>query len=641
MSEKEAHQYEAREKSPAFPLPMSGKVSQQLPGQSPASTGFAAYSQSLPAKSKIILPTAIWIIIVLAGICFLTLLGSLNRTMKTLDTFAELEIENSKLAKDLKEKNEALKAKIEHPSGDHILASSWLRPKFGWPSMGSNSVDDETDKIKEEISSSVQYSNEPSSTKDNKDEIPKELNDAIESLVDEMISDTLPEFKAGQGKSGMKIPIKGRVVISSGFLRPISVSDQSIKVEEHNNRGDTLSPINALFDKLMGVSSEDNDQASVNGKLSDSSEENNQRLSSSSKGDATLIKANTVNINFNEDKDESSADAESNQSNERPSNYNGILTNILGLSSLMQPSIPSPFLMGSSIEPSSHISQSSHPIIRLMVPQQPSESEDSSVLSNFRQRPPVRVLLKIREPDQKSSGQGFESTERPKIPAIASPYEFSSAIDSMIPKEKSNMDAQLDVLSDLLNQALANESVDKTIQDEKKSDNSRFDNGEAPHSSDNSAILIKVTDRPGEQIPESKTNPLDIDPNNPFGKIFKTFFGDAPAHLSVSKRPSLSQGERQADDVEVITTSRPIHKHHNHHSKHHPTKPAIKDEVDIKPSKFGDFIGSENFAPDAKQTSTAGPDRVISSPTVRVDERPMMAEPQTSGDKTGTKVEGK
>lgn len=49
------------------------------------------YYQNVKTKSKLILPTALWILIIVGGLCFLSLLSSLNKTLGTLDTLIEIE----------------------------------------------------------------------------------------------------------------------------------------------------------------------------------------------------------------------------------------------------------------------------------------------------------------------------------------------------------------------------------------------------------------------------------------------------------------------------------------------------------------------------------------------------------------------
>lgn len=68
--------------------------------ESPNSIPSGGYYQNVTQKGKLILPTAIWILIVVGGLCFLGLLSSLNKTMSTLDTLVEIEQANAKLNKE-------------------------------------------------------------------------------------------------------------------------------------------------------------------------------------------------------------------------------------------------------------------------------------------------------------------------------------------------------------------------------------------------------------------------------------------------------------------------------------------------------------------------------------------------------------
>lgn len=56
------------------------------------------YYFNVAQKGKLILPTALWILLIVAGVAFLTLLASLNRTIDTLDTLVELEQEKESRA---------------------------------------------------------------------------------------------------------------------------------------------------------------------------------------------------------------------------------------------------------------------------------------------------------------------------------------------------------------------------------------------------------------------------------------------------------------------------------------------------------------------------------------------------------------
>lgn len=81
---------------PAFQAPslITSKVMSE-PVSSAADQHHDHY-QSVSQKAKLILPTALWILIVVAGLCFLSLLSSLNKSINTLDTLVEIEQANAK-----------------------------------------------------------------------------------------------------------------------------------------------------------------------------------------------------------------------------------------------------------------------------------------------------------------------------------------------------------------------------------------------------------------------------------------------------------------------------------------------------------------------------------------------------------------
>lgn len=72
----------------------AGSTSSLPSYQQASSSGLSA--SMFPQKGKLILPTALWILIVVAGLCFLSLMASLNKSMNTLDTLVELEQERAK-----------------------------------------------------------------------------------------------------------------------------------------------------------------------------------------------------------------------------------------------------------------------------------------------------------------------------------------------------------------------------------------------------------------------------------------------------------------------------------------------------------------------------------------------------------------
>lgn len=99
MADKETALYEpaaAGQPKPApFQLPVRSANKQLNDSGAPKAAANAnnphGHYANVAQKSKLILPTALWILLIIAGLYFLTLLASLNRTLSTLDTLVELE----------------------------------------------------------------------------------------------------------------------------------------------------------------------------------------------------------------------------------------------------------------------------------------------------------------------------------------------------------------------------------------------------------------------------------------------------------------------------------------------------------------------------------------------------------------------
>lgn len=88
--EKETASYEAaagQQKPAGLSLPSLGKRSPAADGLQERPPAYLSVAQ----KGKLILPTALWILLVIAGVCFLTLLATLNRSLSTLDEVVEIE----------------------------------------------------------------------------------------------------------------------------------------------------------------------------------------------------------------------------------------------------------------------------------------------------------------------------------------------------------------------------------------------------------------------------------------------------------------------------------------------------------------------------------------------------------------------
>lgn len=95
--------YEAaagQQKPPPFQLPSMGNnqkcnkkqlTDENNESKSSSNSQPSGYYLNVAQKGKLILPTALWILLIIAGICFLTLLASLNRSLNALDELVELE----------------------------------------------------------------------------------------------------------------------------------------------------------------------------------------------------------------------------------------------------------------------------------------------------------------------------------------------------------------------------------------------------------------------------------------------------------------------------------------------------------------------------------------------------------------------
>lgn len=86
-SDEAASQQKARRAS--YKIPIFSENNSEKHTDEP--TSGAGYYLNVAQKGKLILPTALWLLLILAGFCFISLLVSLNRSIDTLDTLVELE----------------------------------------------------------------------------------------------------------------------------------------------------------------------------------------------------------------------------------------------------------------------------------------------------------------------------------------------------------------------------------------------------------------------------------------------------------------------------------------------------------------------------------------------------------------------
>lgn len=91
MAEKLAPMYESGLPQKAANLESKAPGQCKSPAEDPQKLTHGGYYSNVAHKGKLILPTALWILLIIAGICFLTLLATLNKSISTLDTLVELE----------------------------------------------------------------------------------------------------------------------------------------------------------------------------------------------------------------------------------------------------------------------------------------------------------------------------------------------------------------------------------------------------------------------------------------------------------------------------------------------------------------------------------------------------------------------
>lgn len=119
--EKETASYEAaagqqKPQAASYKIPIFAKqqsvACEKEEEASGGGSGGGGYYLNVAQKGKLILPTTLWILLILAGICFVSLLASLNKSINTLDTLVELE-----------QSRHHTKTKKEHSNPTHKSAS--------------------------------------------------------------------------------------------------------------------------------------------------------------------------------------------------------------------------------------------------------------------------------------------------------------------------------------------------------------------------------------------------------------------------------------------------------------------------------------------------------------------------------------
>lgn len=231
--------------------------------------GHSSY-QSVTQKAKLILPTALWILMVVAGLCFLSLLSSLNKSISTLDTLVEIEQENAKHAQHEHEHPGRSHAHAErlgsspmtHP--DDVESGASLRTKTSWLSLPSWT------------------SLEPSHSHSAKKSKWVALNeDELESKkFQEIFDHALKDLSAGEVND--MTPTSSEITIASSS--PLSLDSLSGEMARGNELGSILSGFESIIGQIMGP---DEREQKVT-----------QHSSSSNDADAPMLMANIDTINI-------------------------------------------------------------------------------------------------------------------------------------------------------------------------------------------------------------------------------------------------------------------------------------------------------------------------------------------------------
>lgn len=601
-------------KPPVFPSPASGKQSCQIPigahSSSPKSSGaFASYSESLPAKGKLILPTAIWVVIILAGICFLSLMGSLTKTMKTLDTLVELELESSRHAKERAPKSGHDVAPIKEPLVlDRDTQASWLRPKSD-SSWLFNSA--KIAKRPSEASSSVLYSDD-----DSEKLMPSELNDAIESMFNQMMSDELSQPKGDNNLRHVNRPVSSRIVISSSVVKPAG----SLSLQEQRQPAEPSLMLDSLMKDLL-EESKASEPSAHSGNADDDSDKSSQLkpIQQSAPSSGSLITANidNLNINFNSPNDPNDDTKSKAQEENLDESIESFISKAFNGGDISDSGSDLPGLH-QLFSNKFATSATSSPMLSIMA--QPSQQPDS-----------MRLVVKF-DGDKTTS-------DRPKIPS-SSPYEFSVGQDMVAPKHKSVMDSQLESLSGelvkILNSASTADNSNNPSPDDSDIEGLSRLRASAKNSqqgsklnNDDSFVVLKFDNADqvnsfGDNAQPPKKLDQDVAADNKVGDLFKLFFGPPPDSKLVVMPTDHTVDQAKAK-VEEPTQKPHRHHHHKTHHKQDDHSKKIAELTTIAP-EMGPIV-SERFA------STIQP--------IPISIMEISPEAQSSGDKNATKVEGK
>jgi len=244
--------FEVSQKASKFPPTLTSKpveLKSQACDQI-ANDSMSGYYQNVTQKAKLILPTAIWILIIVGGLSFLSLMMTLNKSVTTLENLVEIE-----KVKDAKLRSEMGALKREH---SHRLAPIAEKLEQSGGNKGQQRPTDEDEdeerrgggggRLRDHEHHSLKSSwfslpswtsLEPRRSANRLDENPDEIPPAIKSLMDDLFQS--PAFG---GDSPM--PASGSIVIaSSADAKPegnFGLIESMVKQVFNNNPLDSEMP---------------------------------------------------------------------------------------------------------------------------------------------------------------------------------------------------------------------------------------------------------------------------------------------------------------------------------------------------------------------------------------------------------------
>lgn len=233
---------------------------------------------SVSQKAKLILPTALWILIVVAGLCFLSLLSSLNKSINTLDTLVEIEQANAKNRHHHEHRHVSAPASAEPLSaesdGDEFskrgppkVSSSWLSLP-GWTSLEPTAHHQKHAHKHQKTPSTNQQDEELSGN-------------LLREIMDDMMKNS--PFVGGD----KLLPASGEIIITSSSSMPDDREPGEVR--------SLLSGLDSMFKQVLGSNAGQQTKPSAGTDFAQSNQVKGD-------GDKSMITANidTININFND-----------------------------------------------------------------------------------------------------------------------------------------------------------------------------------------------------------------------------------------------------------------------------------------------------------------------------------------------------